>query len=63
MLEYHCPKCYHIPIYDVQVDFESIEIKCIKNHIYKYKISGFFSKQPFNKIEIKCSHCLKEEYK
>ena len=61
MLEYHCPKCYHIPIYDVQVDFESIEIKCINNHIYKYKISDFLTKQPFNKIEIKCIQCLKEE--
>lgn len=61
MFEYHCPKCYHIPIYDVQVDFESVEIKCINNHIYKYKISDFFTKHPFNKIGIKCIHCLNEE--
>ena len=61
MIEYHCPKCYHIPIFDIQADYESIEIKCVNNHIYNYKISDFFSINPFQRIEIQCNNCTSQK--
>ena len=61
MVEYHCPICFFIPIFDIQNDFENIEIKCINNHIFKYKISDFFDKNPFASPIIKCSNCLNQE--
>ena len=63
MVEYHCPKCFHIPIYDVQTDFQTMEIKCINGHIFKYKISEFFHQNPFVKKDIICHDCPIEEKK
>lgn len=63
MVEYHCPKCFHIPIYDVQTDFQTMEIKCINGHIFKYKISEFFHQNPFAKKDIICHDCPIEEKK
>ena len=61
MVEYHCPICFFIPIFDIQNDYENIEIKCINNHIFKYKISDFLGKNPFGSPIIKCSNCLNQE--
>ena len=58
MLEYHCPQCFYIPIFDIEDDFKSIKITCLNNHIYKYSISEFLTKNPLKSSKIKCFHCL-----
>ena len=57
-IEYHCPECFNIPIYDInQNDFETINVVCPNNHKYKYTIQEFFNINPFQNINIKCNHC------
>ena len=58
MIEYHCPKCFQIPIFDIQKNYESLEIKCINNHIFNYTISDFLNLNPFQTATIKCNHCI-----
>ena len=44
-IEYHCPKCFFIPLYEIdQEDFKEIKIKCPNNHLFEYKIFDFFFK-------------------
>jgi len=57
MIEYHCPECFHIPIYEIDDNFESLKIKCINNHLFEFKISEFFLNNPFQKSKIQCTHC------
>ena len=61
MVEYHCPNCFFIPIFDIQKDYENIEIKCINNHIFKYKISDFLIENPFASSLIKCENCFTKD--
>ena len=57
-LEYHCPKCYYIPIYEInEKNFTSMTITCINKHIFNYSISDFFKDNPFKISEIKCKNC------
>ena len=61
MIEYHCPKCFQIPIFNIQKNYESLEIKCINNHIFNYTISEFLNINPFQTSILKCNHCSSNE--
>ena len=55
-IEYHCPKCFFIPLYEVENDYKTLKIKCPNGHFFKYKIKDFFYNNPFVNTNIKCSH-------
>ena len=61
MIEYHCPECFHIPIYEIDDNFVSLKIKCINNHVFEFKISEFFLNNPFHTSKIQCNHCSSKE--
>ena len=57
-IEYHCPKCYYIPIFEVNDKlFNSMTITCLNKHTFNYQISDFFKDNPFKNLEIKCRNC------
>ena len=58
-IEYHCPNCFYIPLYEIIKD--EIKIKCPNNHQYEYNIVDFLKINPFQKINIKCNHCSSPE--
>ena len=61
MIEYHCPECFHIPLYEIDHNFESLKIKCINNHLFEFKISEFFLNNPFHITKIQCNQCSSKE--
>ena len=61
MIEYHCPECFHIPIYEIDDNFESLKIKCINNHLFEFTISEFFLNNPFHISKMQCTHCSSKE--
>ena len=54
-IEYHCPVCFYIPLYEIIKD--KIKIRCPNNHQYEYNINDFLKFNPFQKTNIKCNHC------
>lgn len=61
MIEYHCPKCFYIPIYEIENNYESLKIKYINNHLFEFKITEFFLNNPFQISNIQCAHCFSKE--
>lgn len=58
IIEYHCPYCFFLPLYEIdQEDFKSIKIKCPNNHLFEYKIFEFLKTNPFQNRKINCNHC------